>query len=103
MMTQQRQRASPRTQNSDCPRHVDGLRIVWLRQPVGADATKKKRNQNECVRLAEAADAIIQGDSELALEILMRSLGGVHVADKTQKCIYGAHARRCSGLIPWHR
>jgi len=35
---------------------------------------------------------LIGGDSELALEILMRSLGGVHMADKTKK--WGAWAAR---------
>ena len=47
---------------------------------------RQQRNRNECLRIAEAVDALVlENDVALAVEILMRAIAGVHIADQTGK------------------
>jgi hypothetical protein len=43
---------------------------------------KEQRNKRECLVLAQAVQAILEEDSDIALEIIVRRLLGVHAADK---------------------
>ena len=45
---------------------------------------KQGRNRRECEAIAQAVDALLSKNKRLAVEILVRRLGGVHLADHTE-------------------
>jgi len=45
---------------------------------------RQQRNRNECLRIAVDA-LVLENDVALAVEILMRAIAGVHIADQTGK------------------